>query len=180
MLRSPLLCLLLVAACSPGSTRAPEGPPSVIVTGTGAHVQLSGGARDQAAQVEAAPATVWPALLRVYDELGLSVSSVNTAQRQVGSRKMFSRRLGGERLSRYVDCGAGSVGAPNADSYLVTLLVDTRLEEATTAAAPGTVLHTTVSGNGKDPGSSKDPIRCTSTSRLEARIAEMVREEAGG
>lgn len=180
MHRLPLLCLLLVAACTPGSARAPDAPPSVIVTGSGAHVQLSGGARDQAARLDAAPGTVWPAVLRVYEELGLPVSSVNTSQWQVGSRKTFSRRLGGERLSRYVDCGAGSVGAPNADSYLVTLSVDTRLEEASTAAAPGTVLHSSISGTGKDPGSSKDQIRCTSTARLEARIAEMVSEEVAG
>lgn len=113
------------------------------------------------------------ALPAAYAKLGIPNVAVvdNTAGvYTIGVRNMRARgALAGTRLSRYLDCGSGAMRVP-ADSYDVSL-------SATTYVTPdgeGSMLHTLVAANARDPGDNRPPVRCSSTGQFERQLAELV------
>ncbi|MGI8508502.1 MAG: hypothetical protein ACR2MQ_04180 [Gemmatimonadaceae bacterium] len=113
------------------------------------------------------------ALPAAYAKLGIPNVAVvdNTGGvYTIGRRNMSVRgALAGTRLSRYIDCGSGAMRTP-ADSYDVSL-------SATTYVTPdgaGSMLHTMVAANARDPGDNRAPVRCTSTGLFERHLAELV------
>jgi len=114
--------------------------------------------------------SVWSVLQDVYEELGIETNIVDERGYQVGNSRFVTRRIGGDRLSRYLSCGS-SVGYSNiADSYRVTLSVISRVR---LGADRQTMLQTEVTGSAMPRQVSGNSVICTTTGRLEQRIAEL-------
>lgn len=113
------------------------------------------------------------ALPAAYAKLGIPNVAVvdNTGGvYTIGVRNMSARgTLAGTRLSRYIDCGSGAMRIP-ADSYDVSLSATTYV----TPEGTGSMLHTLVAANARDPGDNRAPVRCSSTGLFERQLAELV------
>ncbi|MHB1223031.1 MAG: hypothetical protein ACYC2G_03135 [Gemmatimonadaceae bacterium] len=119
---------------------------------------------------------LWRALPVVYAQLEVPVTMRVPAERAMGNRAFRARgRLGGTRLSRYLDCG-NRMGLSNADSYEVIFRLETRVLDA---VGDSTRLVTVVEGTARPVDVSGNPIACSTTGRLERRIVEMVTEQVG-
>lgn len=123
--------------------------------------------------VHATPEQVWAVLPNVYDELGIPEVVVDDRNRRLGNAEFQPRRIGGSRLSRYLDCGS-SIGVPSyADSYAVTMSLVTRVVEGTGGMA---AVQTQIHAAAKPRDVRGEPILCTSRGTLEHRIFEAVAE----
>lgn len=88
-----------------------------------------------------------------------------------------SRRIGGQAMSRYLDCGRGFSGN-NADFYRITLAISAWVEPA--GGAPERLL-VAIAASGRDPAGSRSAYSpCTSRGALEKRIAERVQALVAG
>jgi len=120
---------------------------------------------------------VWAVMPAVYDSLGIPVARVEQA-RHIISNEGFKlrRRLGNVPLTRYLDCGRAQ-GGPSAETYKVNLAVLTELlpdgEGRTTAA-------TVVKASARPVTFAGEFSTCTSTTALEMRIGELIRELLAG
>lgn len=184
MRRAVLLSVLLVGCASGGGGSA--GPP---VTATGDRVVLV----DERGQVYRSPAPsvaveqqVVPgtmrqsveALVGAYESLGLGVNTVDWTQGVVAARGVVApRRIAGAVLSRYVDCGSTHVAQRRADSYAITLTVESVVRPGETDKM---VISTLTSANARPRGVSGDAIPCTTTNALERRIHLQVAERLAG
>lgn len=87
------------------------------------------------------------------------------------------RRLGNERLSKYVDCGVGQSG-PQADTWRVTMAVMVWIES--TGAAESRMRMALVAGaQDLDPGARRS-ARCGSTGALEVLLLERILTQVAG
>ena len=128
--------------------------------------------------IDAPPEKAWEALIQVVADLGVDVSGTDRASLTLNNPDFSSsRRLGDERLSRYLRCGSGMTG-PNADRYRIRMNFRSQI-----TPAPGgkSVVGTTIQAVGTNPeGTSNARVPCTSTHILESRIAEGLAELVGG
>lgn len=115
----------------------------------------------------------WVALVATYQQLEIPVDYADPATQRLGNPTVQSRRIGGERLSRYLECGRASMGRPRADQYDVTYSIFSRLVKDDDGR---TVLHTELDGSARPTSVSTNPIQCVSKGTLEQRIADMVSE----
>ena len=116
--------------------------------------------------------TVWAALKTSVKKLDLPVGFDDKAGWQIGvdQGKVYNR-VGGSRLSDYLNCGDGSTG-PKADSYVVYLSYLSLLRERPDHRV---VLYTLVGATAVDlAGGRNDPVNCGTTGRLEANIGKQV------
>lgn len=173
---------LLAAGCtstSPGgpapTTRA--GAPSAEVYRSGAAVNIQPEVAEATREFPASPDAVWDALVQVYGNLEIEVAGADSNSRTLFNQDfVVSRRLGGEPLSRYLRCGMGISGA-NADQYRIHMNIVSRV---TTPGEGTTRLETVIEATGANPrGSSNTRVACTSTHRLERRIAQAVADLVG-
>ncbi len=180
-----LVVLVLVVALSgcasaPSGTAGPSGPQTVTISlpqadpyGGGAGqtevVTLYRDSRGSRHGIGEAPAQVWPALVRTYNELEIPLGSIEPAQHRLGNNALaVQRRLAGEPISRLLNCGTDGFGSPLADKYQVTVSLITVLE----AGEGGTTqMQTWLSGTAINRGVSGAPVHCGTTGRLEERIA---------
>ena len=117
--------------------------------------------------------SVWIVLSSVLKALEVPVTFSDQKHWEMGTvQTKLYRMLGKQRLSSYLRCGEGVTG-PNADSYVVYFSFDGFL----LSAADGQVsLFLLLTGQAVDlAGGRNDPVACTSTGRLEMRIADQVR-----
>ena len=119
---------------------------------------------------------VWAVLQVVYDELGIPLEVVNLSGRYLGNPDFTPRRIGGQRLSRFLDCGYGMTATPRADDYRVNMGVITRLSAT---EGGGTSVVTEIAANAEARDVSADPVQCSSKGRLETTIVEMITEKLG-
>jgi len=116
-------------------------------------------------------------LLKVYADLQVPITSMDSRQRMAGNPNFkVRRRLGGVGLVKYLDCG-NKDGTPNAETYDVVL----NIVSAVGGATPGrSTVSTRVDAIASHPvfGSSNQLV-CTTTGELEKRIAAAVKEKAG-
>lgn len=118
----------------------------------------------------AAPDKVWAALPAVYESLGMKPTSRDDQTMVTGVQNLVvRRRLGGEALSRALDCGLDVLGA-NADNFEVHLTVMSLVRPTSPS---GSALDTRVSAWAAPNGLSTT-VQCGSTGRLEDRIAKSV------
>jgi hypothetical protein len=115
--------------------------------------------------------SVWLALPRVYELLGIPDAGADSEQMTFGNPGYRARRVEGKRLSNYIDCGMGSTAIPKADDYQVTLSVLTRL---TPGEDGGTMVVTTLEATGKPRAVSGNPLYCQSKGTLEKRLGDLV------
>ncbi len=169
-----VLALAACGACASSGQGAPRAGPETVSRvftpgGGGAEMYNEPGVGSRL--VDAPLDSVWLALPRVYELLGIPDAGADPQQMMFGNLGYRARRVEGERLSKYVDCGMGTTAVPNADQYRVTLSVFTRL---TPGDDGGTMVVTTVEATGKPRAVSGNPVYCQSKGTLEARVAELV------
>ena len=125
--------------------------------------------------INVAADVAWRALGGVYVELGIPVTSSNPNSMELGNPGYPARRVGGDRMNSFVDCGSDLSG-PLANLYEVTLTVSTRL----TAKGPeSTEVLTVVDAWGKPRAVSGNTVHCQSRGVLELRVAQEVAEALG-
>jgi hypothetical protein len=177
-----LIPSLLVIATAITAGCAKRIPPATTTTPATTRVELNnGGAVTLAtnATVSELTSTVlapvdraWGIIEGVYADLGITAGVRNNEERRIGNEAIkVRRRLGSMSLSRMLDCG-GTPGAPNADTYEVTLYVMTRLLPD---AEGRTVVASTVTATARSTNFGRD-VACTSLGTLEQRIVDRLRE----
>lgn len=178
-----VICCLALSACASSQT-----PGSVDVTQVSGRVETSTGAGvvnlarsvetvGVAATIAAAPDAVYRALLAVYGDLRIPASRVDATARVVANDLFKARRrLAGEPMQRYMDCG-GSIGQPNAEVFDMEIGI---VSGVAAGADGGSVVTTTIVASGHDPMFGRDrAMRCTSTGAFERRISDLVRAKLG-
>lgn len=180
----PLFLLLVLATAACASSEPSLTPKSVPEAPT--RIRSEGGAQagvtyemmitsDARASSDLIPATVvraWPELLRVYGELNVPVTVLDTTKHLVGNQNAsVKRKLAGESLSKFLSCGRTPARALAADQYDVNMTVISLLKPSGENDA---TLETLVTGRAKNPVNNDPAARCKSTGTLEARIANQV------
>jgi hypothetical protein len=172
-------CLATACASGAGPSGELEGavPQTMRVTTPSGvqNVDMVRSIRSELAEVPAAPAAVFRVLPAAFTAVGMEPTAMVAAERRVALVDgRFRRRLGKERLSRYVSCGTGMTGAPNADEYEVRLTVNSRVAPAAGDTARS-ALATLVTAYARPATGSTDPITCSSTGALESQLAAEAR-----
>lgn len=145
-------------------------------TGTGGEYRLPADMVTATLEVEVPAEVAWPALKAVFEELKIPTPEVSETTKTLRNlRFVVSRRLGGERLSRFLDCGRSATG-PNANSHRLELEIASRV----VALGDGkSRIDTEITGTGTNmEGTSNNRVLCTSNHQLELRIATRVAELA--
>lgn len=126
-------------------------------------------------RIDASRARTFAALQAVYGTLGFETDFLDSSRTALGAlRSRPPRRLAGNRLSTYLTCGRSMIGE-NADTHRVTVAVVTYLRDVSPTI---TDIGTGMTGMAQDlTGASNQPAPCSSLNVLEARIAELVREQ---
>lgn len=128
--------------------------------------------------VSAGADEVWVALPTVFRELEIPLTTIDAERRVIGNAEFQVRRkLAGERLSAYIRCGTDSFGRPLAESYLVTAAL---LSYVSPLADGKTRVETRLQASAADPARSIEPVACTSTGKLEQRVAKGIELRVGG
>ena len=128
-------------------------------------------------QVAATPSETFAALRAVYEELKIPRSVADSVHGQLGTLRLVrSHTVGDERMSAYLNCGAGMTGA-YADTWRVTMGIASFVRTADDGKS--TVATALVAQADDMDGASKAPIMCGSSGLLEARIATMVKARIG-
>jgi hypothetical protein len=124
--------------------------------------------------VDATVEQVWGVLPGVYEELGIPLGGIDARDKRLGNTQFQPRRIGGSRLSRFLDCGSGVAISSYADTYGVTMSLITRVKESDDGRA---VVQTQLHAVAEPKAVMGDPVFCTSNGTLESRIAELVAEK---
>ena len=180
------LTLALTACASGGASTTTGAAPvqqtvQVNAAGTGTSTALgsvvtsSGG---QSAVVTGSPDAAYAALVAAYNEIGLPLSFKDDAARRAGNIGWKGRRAVGKIALRFaVDCGEDLSG-PKADTYEVTLSVESRV---TAGEAAGTSLvSTTVSGAGRPVTTSGVDVNCATKGEIERALHKSVATKLAG
>lgn len=176
------VAITLAVGCASASQQsspahAAEANTHVRLAGTGDERNLEADVhyRDPAAErrIPLPAVAVFDALPVAYTKIGIAdIAVVDTAGgvATVGVRALpVHATIGGTRLSRYLDCGS-SAGPSHADTYEVRLTATSYV----TPNGDGSVIHTLVVGDARDPAANAPPVHCSSTGLLERRVAELV------
>lgn len=185
-LLSALFALVVLSGCAPPQPGAapPAGPERVEIraqdggTNTSYDFVLTSSDGVISQTLASSSARAWSPLLEAYQEMGLPITSMEPEKGLVASQSGAARgrKVAGKALSRYLDCGRTGAGAPAAASYPVSLSVVTVLAPL----GEGSVaVRTAVTGRAQDPVHNNPASSCSSTGRLEAEIADRLRERTG-
>ncbi|MDH5805790.1 MAG: hypothetical protein OEZ54_11485 [Gemmatimonadota bacterium] len=176
-----ILPLLFLAACGhqtssiEDSSVAPDLLSRVSVDGQGGqmgNVEIHHDADLSAVQLSAPVDSVLDVVPTVFVHLGIPDVSFDPGRMVIGNPEFTVRRIGGERLSRYFDCGMGITAIPNADNYRLRISVLAQVLGNDT----GTRLTVVVEAVGSPRSESGNPVRCQSTGMLEDQIISIVEE----
>jgi len=175
--------LALLGACASGGSQAGTDvgiapAPQQITTAQGQNIRFNT-TSTTVAVTELIPVAVDSAfnlLMKVYADLQIPTTNIDSRQRMVGNSSFkVRRRLGGVTLTKYLDCGAKD-GVDNADSYDIVLTVNS----AVGGTGPTTSTITTrVDGVATHPVFSTQ-TSCSTKGELEKRIALAVKTKAAG
>lgn len=155
------------------ATRTVIGGPEMLV-----EIEASGGGRGVVTHEVGLPvARVWRALAPTFEEVGLRGAGVVEADRRVYGypSAVMPRRIAGQRLSAFLDCGQGPAGA-YADTYRVTGTVLAAVRPA--AAEDRSLVEVVVEAVARPREVSGQAVRCASNGRLERAIAQNVMMQA--
>jgi len=180
MRASRLLIAALVpvlSRCGSATRSGPEAPPSTVTTrieGTVGATNLSRANSAAASRVAIARPVhdVWEVMPDAYKALAIPVEVLVPQDHRIGIEALrIRRKLGDLPLQRVLDCG-GTPGAPNAETYEVTMVV---LSQLSSTSAGETMLATLVQGTARSPNFGGAEVACTSNGALEQRMEEVVR-----
>lgn len=172
MRRTPiaLLALLSLAACTTGSGSTPRDREQVVVDPQGGFtdvLRIDNESLVTTRALDASVERVWDALQHVYEELKIPVDERDEARRLIGATGHRARRIAGERMARYVDCGHG-VSGPKANEYAVRLNLYTTVR----SHERGAELVTDVDATARPRDVAGSTIHCTSEGRLEELVVQ--------
>lgn len=124
-------------------------------------------------RIAAHPGAVYSAVQQAFGDLGLPVANTDS---KVGiiATGLFerSRRIADAAMARSFNCGDSSVGAPNADTYRLSIAVAAWVRPDT---AGGTALGLAATASGVDAsGARRGAHGCFSTGGLEEKIVAAV------
>lgn len=177
-----LIALTAAGACaSSGADTAtlPEAASPVRISGPRGGIgstEIHNDPRIVSRTVAAPLDSVWAALPAVYRALQIEGAAPDSAQLRYGAVDFTPRRIAGNRLSRFIDCGMGTTAMPKADEYDVTMSVITRLAAGDAAT---TVVTTSVTATAKQRAQSGNAVYCHSQGTLEADIVRHIVNELG-
>jgi len=166
-----LLSLLALLACGSSGPRSIDTGTRVDRNSPAAPIilQTEGATSEQAV---AAPANdVWAALVSTYESLEIPVTELAGA-RTVENRGFAVRRIAGQRMSRFFDCGSNVTGEI-ADSYRVTVSIRSSVE-ATSLTSSMVFTELDAVATARDTRSGE--LHCSSKGALERLIGERVME----
>lgn len=170
---SLLLMSVVLVACAGAGRLEPTARETEVRIEDGGPVgrglRLRNASSVSAEVVEAPLARVWEALQGVYRELEIPVTEVEAASGRIGNESFRPRRIAGQRMSAYLDCGMGLTG-PNADRHDVTMTLYTTVQPV----VGGTQLFTEVDAWARPRAVTGAPLHCTSTGRLEDLFEERI------
>lgn len=177
--------LVAVAACASSAAPTPGAAPvaqtaQVNISGTATTTalgQMVSGNLGQSSAIEAAPDAVYAVLVDAYQQLGIPLSYKDDARRRAGNIGFKARRQAGKVPMRFaVDCGE-DVSGPKADSYEVTLSIESSVIAG--EAAGTSTLGTVVSGSGRPVSVSGADVNCSSKGEIERSLQKAVRAKLG-
>jgi hypothetical protein len=115
---------------------------------------------------------VWKALIGVYEDLAIPVTTLDERSRLIGNVQLkVRRRLGTVPLTKYIDCGA-TQGGLSAETYEVILSIQSQVQ----TLAPNTNRITTTFQSMARPVSVSSEYRtCASSGELEKSIGDLLR-----
>jgi hypothetical protein len=122
--------------------------------------------------VSASVAQAWEVLPGVLAQLEIEANEVDSGEAVMGHTGYRARRIEGQRMSRYLDCGR-SFGREYADAYAVTLSVMVQLVPM---ADGGTNVRTFLDAYARDQATSGTSVHCITKGSLERRVGELVAE----
>lgn len=125
--------------------------------------------------LEVAAETVWSVVGGVYAQMEIPVEESDPRVMQLGNPGYAARRIEGDRMNTFVDCGSNLAG-PMANQYDITLAVVTKL---TSKGPESTEILTMVDAYGRPRAVSGNPIHCQSRGVLEQRVAQRIAEALG-
>ncbi len=169
---APLLTLAVISCVSSTPAVTPTTQTTKIGA-NGATYEFQRVVSDNASeQTVAMPLDrAWSALPAVYETLGIPPATIDSRTHTFGNTNLKARtQLGGTQLSELLDCG-WSMAGKNADRFEVTLRVTTSLRAAESG---GTIIHTEVSADARDPGHGESSVHCASKGALETRIVTRI------
>ena len=123
-------------------------------------------------RIEASLSDVWAAMPAVFAQLDVPTTTVDATAGVIGNSSFRARRIGGQRMSDFLDCGS-SFGRNYADSYAVNVGL---LVQLVPTADGFTVVRTVLDAFARDPGTSGNSVHCITWGSLETRIADLVIE----
>jgi hypothetical protein len=171
------LLLIALAGCAgapPPDSAVARAPVIFDSKQTGAIV---GEQPRPAVQTFAAPPTmVWSALRKVLLDLEIPVTVENPTTHQIGNPSFYkARRMAGEPMETFIDCGMGMVG-PKAASYRIYMSLLTTI----TSDGKSTTAQTMLLPVGQDmSGGAADRISCTTNGKFERLMLERVKSALG-
>lgn len=181
---SVVVCLTAFAGCGPKhaeigtqpASAGSAGAPSAAVESASSpsyNVSMSVMRNESADTLTVTPLAAWSLLPAAYASVGLELFAADSASTSVASPELrIHQFLGGQPLSRYLECGQTAFGDVAATQEIV-LRVRSTVESGPDGTA---VLRTAVRAVATPQGN--DRFRCTSTRRLELRIVKYIQEHA--
>jgi hypothetical protein len=114
----------------------------------------------------------YTAVKTAYEDLNLTVDMDNASAGLVGVQLFKGQTtFAGFRMSRLFDCGAGTTGSQNADSYRLTIVFLTLVDPQD---ATHTKLRVGVVASGVPTGGSRSAaVQCSSTGLLEQKLVDL-------
>jgi hypothetical protein len=174
-MRRILLLIVLCGCASAGPQTSDDTTPrqATIVGGGTTPTILAEAPHASAADIAASPTDVWEAAKKVYASLEIPVTVDNPLAHQLGNANFYkTHQLGGQSMTRYVDCGSGMDGAKSA-SYRIYMSLLTTVDAD---GKGGTTVQTTFVPMGQDvSGGSTDRIPCGTTGRFEQRVLDQIK-----
>lgn len=159
---------LLLSACSTApSASSTEG--RLTDAGGAAHRIVTEGALAERT-FEASAGDVWRTLQLAYQEMEIPVTGVREDVHRLETMNLVTRRIDGDPISTFLDCGSGVAG-PRANTWGVSLTLVVTVRPGETS---GSRLRIETDGWAEPRGTSGTSVHCQSRNELEDRIFENV------
>lgn len=162
------LSVVSMGGCASGTVVNQRNDPVVVMLDNGAALRYDRDIHVVTSNASGTPASLWARLNAAYSDLGLAVTSRDSADFAIGAQNaQFNGRFGKSQMSRIINCGTTPFGTERANAYRVWLTVATQLQ----ASGTGTKVRTSIAARAQDQSSSTAAVQCGSTGALEADIA---------
>lgn len=175
---------IVLCGCGASTGLPASAGPQTTTIGSAVDASLGGGPvklltthRDERGSVSvlAAPVEeVWRVIPGALQDAGVAIGTIDSRTHTIGNTNLVATRtLGGERISRFLSCGQGHSGQPVADEARVTSSLLAALHPEPSG---NTRVEIRLTGSARGHGGNATPVTCTTTGRLEQRIARLVAE----